>query len=263
MAGYTWADVWHLPHKVRNFAKRGYLKKVYNDGKLLKGRVITGDGIENDKLDIVHPVGYVAHVKPSEKTEIITMDIGGDSSRRVILAVLGDREFHPKPDEGEAFLYAPGNPKISIRTKMAGDQQGRANGGESTDSGRAAGIHMDASDQPISAKTEKSWSVEAKEAINMKTDKHTFEGDVLIKGNLNVEKDLRIGGEGYKPGDGPWAAGGVESSTALLIRSTPPVLTLPLVVRSEDGKVIIECNLIVQGNLRVNGIVTASEFVRA
>jgi len=31
---------------------------------------------------------------------------------------------------------------------------------------------------------------------------------VLIKGNLNVEHDLRINGEGYEPSDGEWLASG-------------------------------------------------------
>jgi len=258
MSGYTWADMWHLPHKVRNMARRGYLKKVYNDGKLLKARVITGDGIENDKLDVVHPVGYVAHVKPSDKSEVITLDIGGDSSRRVVLAVLGDRETHPKPDEGEAFLYAPGNPAISVRTKMAGGASG------ARDSGRVAGIHMDSADQPMSAKTTKTFSVEATESINMKTPNHTFDGDVLIKGNLNVEHDLRIGGEGYKPGDGPWAAGGVAAAaSATTARAIPRQPLLADVVKVEAGKVTIDADLIIDGDLRVTGVVTARDFVKA
>jgi len=152
MAGYTWADVWHLPHKVRNVARRGYLLKTYNDGKILKARIRTAEGIENDKLDIVHPVGYVAHVAASEKTEVITLDIGADSTRRVVLAVLGDRATHPQPDEGEAYYYAPGNNKIAVRIKTAGSGAAAAS---ARDSGRPAGIHMDSADQPMSAKTQR------------------------------------------------------------------------------------------------------------
>ena len=247
MSGYTWADVWHLPHKVRNMARRGYLKKIYNDGKLLKARVVTGNGMENDKLDVVHPVGYVAHVKPSDKAEVITLDIGGDSSRRVVLAVLGDRATHPKPDEGEALLYAPGNPAIAVRAKMAG-------GGD-----HPAGIHMDASDQPMSAKTTKSYSIEATEALNLKSDKHTIEGDVLIKGNLNVEHDLRINGEGYKPSGGEWLPGSVTAAATTLALAP----TLATVVRIENGHVLVEADLIVEGDLRVIGVVTARDFVKA
>src|ERR1700755_976231 len=114
---YSWQDVQHLPHKVRNMVRRGYLLKVYNDKKILRGRVKTGHEIENDQLDIVHPVGYIAHVKPGEKTEVITLDVGGDSSRRIIIAVIGDREQHPQPDEGENWFYAPGDKKKFVRIK--------------------------------------------------------------------------------------------------------------------------------------------------
>jgi|GEM_PF-1675516 len=265
MSGYTWADIIHLPHKVRNLTRRGYLLKTYNDGKILKARVKTGDGIENDKIDVVHPVGYVSHVKASKKTEVITLDIGGDSSRRVALAVIGDREYHPQPDEGEAFYYAPGDKKIFLRVKMAGDQQSRADGGDgggSNDSGRPAGIHMDGSDQVISAKTTKSFSVEATEGINMKTDKHIFEGDVLIKGNLDVTKDLRISDEGYKPGDGPWADGHAEGAAASLAQAVAHGPALADLIKLEDGVVTIAGDLYIEGDLHVDGVVTAKDFVR-
>jgi len=258
MAGYTWADVWHLPHKVRNMVRRGYLLKTYNDGKILKARVKTGDSIENDKLDVIHPVGYVAHVKASEKTEVLTLDVGGDSSRRVVLAVIGDREYHPQPDEGEAFHYAPGSNKIFLRVKMANGQASRAMGGR--DSGRAAGIHMDASDQPISAKSTKTFSVEATDGINMKTNQHTFDGNVAIKGTLTVDHDLRIGGEGYKPSDGEWLAGGVAAVAPL---GSPLKQPLSRLIRIEGRKVTVDGDLIVNGDLRVNGTVTAREFVTA
>ena len=255
---------------MRNLTRRGYLLKTYNDGKILKARVKTGDGIENDKIDVVHPVGYVSHVKASEKTEVITFDIGGDSSRRVVLAVIGDREYHPQPDEGEAFYYAPGDKKIFLRVKMAGDQQSRAegNGGGSNDSGRPAGIHMDGSDQAISAKTTKSFSVEATEGINMKTDKHVFDGDVLIKGNLDVTKDLRISGEGYKPGDGPWADGHAEGAATSLEQAVAHAPALADLIKAEklegnpDPVVVVEGDLIVRGDMFVNGVIHARDFVR-
>ena len=49
---------------------------------------------------------------------------------------------------------------------------------------------MEAADRPISANSEKTASVEASEAINLRTAKHTFNGSVFAKSNLNVGKDL-------------------------------------------------------------------------
>jgi len=161
----SWEHVLHLSHKVRNYVRRGYLKKVYNDGKLLRARVITGSKIENDKLDVLHPVGYVAHVKPSEKMEVFTMDVGGDSSRRVVAWVIGDREEHPQPDENEAFNYSPDDKKLFIRHKKekkgGGNGAGGGNGGggddpepgQTKDSGRVAGMHWDGKDQKVSGTT--------------------------------------------------------------------------------------------------------------
>src|SRR5215468_5427234 len=113
----NWNHLKHLHHRMRSISRRGYLLKTYNDKKILRGRVKMGEKIGNDELDILHPVGYVAHVKHSEKTEVITMDVNGDPSRRVIAWVMGDREYHPQPDENEAFFYAPGEKKQFLRIK--------------------------------------------------------------------------------------------------------------------------------------------------
>lgn len=258
---YSWVDVQHLPHKVRNMVRRGYLKKVYNDKKILQGRVLTGDGIENDKLDIIHPIGYIAHVKPTEKTEVLTLDVGGDSSRRVILAVFGDREDHPQPDEGEAFYYAPGNKKIHMRVKMkkSGGAQAMSNG--SQDSGRPEGIHTDADDTPITTKTKKSFSLEAPEGINLKTDIHTFEGDVVIKGELRVAKDIKTDAQGYKPTGPEWAPGsaGVGASAEVLARTNLD----GKIKLGPNGEVMIDADLFVNGDLKVTGTIYAKDFVRA
>ena len=163
---FSWEHVMHLSHKVRNYVRRGYLLKTYNDGKLLRARVKMGHQIENDKLDVLHSVGYVAHVKPSEKHEVFTLDVGGDSSRRVIGWVIGDREHHPQPDENEAFFYAPNNKKQFLRHKRKKDDQGGGGGngakatngggdgdGQTKDSGRVAGMHWDGEDQKVSGTT--------------------------------------------------------------------------------------------------------------
>jgi len=259
-------DLWNhskfLHHKVRNMTRRGWLLKTYNDRKMLTARVQTGEKIQNDRLDVIHPVGYVAHTPPGDNTEVITMDVGADTSRRVVLAIMGDRDTHPQPDEGEAFLYAPGDKGMFVRVKKAGSQSRDRSG--NSDSGRAAGVHIEGKDQAISATSTKSFSVDAKEGINLKTDKHVLEGDVLIKGNLNVEHDLRINGEGYKPSDGLWLAGGVAAASSPISgRATPP-LTPPVanLIKFENGNVVIEGDLIVGGNLRVHGTITAKEFVR-
>lgn len=260
---FSWVDVQHLPHKVRNMVRRGYLLKTYNDKKILRGRVKMGDELENDKLDIIHPIGYIAHVKATEKTEVLTLDVGGDSSRRVILAVFGDREDHPQPDEGEQFTYAPGNKKIHTRMKMkkkekAGEGGG---GGGSSDSGRPEGIHTDADDTPITSKTKKTFSVEATDGINLKTKLHTFEGDVVIKGELRVAKDIKTDMDGYKPTGPEWKPGSAGvGSLAQTLEGTPLADKIRV---GPNGEVMIDADLVVAGDLKVSGTVYAKDFVRA
>ena len=54
--------------------RRGWLLKTYYDKKLMQARIATGIKQENDRLDWLHPVGFLGGVKPSDKTEILTMD---------------------------------------------------------------------------------------------------------------------------------------------------------------------------------------------
>jgi hypothetical protein len=179
LPGMSWEHMQHLSNKVRNVIRRGYLLKTYNDGKLLRARVKMGHQIENDKLDVLHPVGYVAHVKPSEKTEVFTIDVGADASRRVIAWVIGDREQHPQPDEGESFHYAPGNKKMFARHKMKKEGGGGSNGsggggsddmdGQTKDSGRVAGFHYDAEKEKMSGTTENVSKLNADKGIGNNT----------------------------------------------------------------------------------------------
>lgn len=170
-----------LTNRVRNMIRRGYLLETYSDGKLMKGRVKTGVGIENDKIDIVHPVGYVSRLPAGEKVEVITVDVNGDPSKRVVLAVIGDRATHPKVDEGEAVLYQPGKPERIMRVN-------------------GSGISIDGHDQPINMKTQKAMNLESGEPFAMKSPGYTwdgpqtFNGDVVINGNLTVNGNITVSG---------------------------------------------------------------------
>src|SRR5262245_23882072 len=196
-----WNHAKFLHHKVRNMVRRGWLVKTYNDKMILRGRIKTGEKLENDELDIVHPVGYVAHVKPEEKAEIITLDIGGDTSRRVILAVMGNRKYHPQPDEGEVYTYAPGDKKIYNRMKMkkeGGDSPPSSNGksgqegAQTIDRGHEAGIHSDGKDQRITSKTESAYANQADKGIGNKT-----KGNYTVVAGSNTQmqagKHIRMG----------------------------------------------------------------------
>lgn len=207
MASFSWVDVQHLPHKVRNMVRRGYLLKTYNDKKILRARVKMGDAIENDKLDIIHPVGYVAHVKPTEKTEVLTLDVGGDSSRRVVLAVFGDREYHPQPDENEGFYYAPGEKKQFLRMKKKKDSGGGGGGGGgdkdssgNKDSGRIAGMHFDQLQEKVTGTTENSFQNNADKGQGFTTSKGSLEIRAGQNTQFQAAQHIRKGAT-YRDGD--------------------------------------------------------------
>lgn len=203
-----WGQGLHLPDKVRNMVRRGYLLATYNDGKLLKARVRTGVDIENDYLDVVQPVGFSAHVAPGPKTEVLTLDVGADASRRVVLAIIGNREQHPQPDEGEAFFYAPGDPSRYLRIKIAGGS------GQARNSGRAAGLEIVMGDLPITIRTDREITIEAPEGVTIKAETVRIEGDLRVTGEVTAHAD---GGAVHLT---PHTHGGVQSGPST---TGPPV----------------------------------------
>jgi hypothetical protein len=177
-----WQRATDVANQVKNMVRRGYLLATYTDGKILRARVKTGEGIENDRLDVVFPVGFTAHVKAGPKVEILTTDVGGDPSRRVVLSIFGDREQVPIAEEGEAFFFTPGDKSKFVRIKT--------NGAAARAAGRAAGLEISVGDIPISMKTDKGFSLEATEGINLKSDNHVHEGNFTVKGDLRVEGNI-------------------------------------------------------------------------
>jgi len=229
--GMSWEHMQHLSNKVRNVIRRGYLKKTYNDGKILRGRVKMGEEMENDKLDILHPIGYISHVKPTDKTEVFTMDVGADASRRVIMQVIGDREDHPQPDEGEMWTYAPGNKKIFSRMKMK--KQGGGGGGngaggqalsrldeqmadmlsdtdgQTKDSGRVEGIHSDGEQEKISSQTKATFQGKADAGQGFSTGANF---DVKAGGSMQIEnsRQTQKSGTSYIETPGGMYIGGLH-----------------------------------------------------
>ena len=200
----NWNHVQHLHHKVRNVLRRGYLLKTYYDKKLMQARFKTGERIENDKIDIMHPVGFLGRVAPGDKVEVFSMDVGGDPSRRVVLGVLGDRATHPKIDEGESILYSPGDPKKYIRVRKGKKKDGAGGGGQQfgVDEGvepqkeeekKEGAIETDADDVVITSQTKKTNQRNADEGQGFSTKK----GSVEIKAGANTQfeaaKHLRKG----------------------------------------------------------------------
>lgn len=212
----NWQHMYHLSNKVRNYVLRGYLKRTYNDGKLLKGRLINGFERENDQLDIIHPVGFSAHVKADDKCEVFTVDLGGESSRRVIWPVIGDREKHPQPDEGESYIYAPDKPDMYTRIKKGNGGGGGGGGGrgppgppgdgvtafsESNDGQtlerHSPGHHSDGTDQQMTNTTDKQHTF-----TNMahKQDSQIYH----FKGIVQVDGQIRLKGQAFKTPGPMW-----------------------------------------------------------
>lgn len=180
----SWNELRDLAHRTRNMVRRGYLLATYSDGKMLQARVKTGVGIENDKIDIMQPVGFASRLPAGPKVEVITADVNGDASKRVVLAVIGDRDNIPKVEEGESQLYAPGDPTKRVKASKEG------------------GLDMASGDKPMSMSTDKGLSIKAKEgadfldgAISIDSEGNvTFKGDVTIGKNLTVKGNITVTG---------------------------------------------------------------------
>ena len=174
----SWSDLADVVNRTRNLVRRGYLVATYSDGKMLQARVKTGAGIENDRIDVVQPVGFASRLPSGPKVEVITADVNGDASKRVVLAVIGDRANIPKVEEGEAQLYAPGDPTKRIKASKEG------------------GLDMASGDKPMSMSTDKGLSIKAKEGADFLDGAISIdaEGNVTFKGNLTIGKNLTVQG---------------------------------------------------------------------
>lgn len=179
----SWEDWRDNAYRLRNVIRRGYLLGTSSKGKMLQARVRTGDGIENDNIDIMHPVGFASRLPAGPKVEVITADVNADASKRVVLAVVGNRADIPSVEEGEATLYSPGDPKKKITASKSG------------------GISMDSDDKPTTMTTKDTVTMTAEKGAKLfdgieidKDGNVTFTKDVVFKGNVTIEKDLEVKG---------------------------------------------------------------------
>jgi hypothetical protein len=232
------ADNWNhskfAQHKVRNGSRRGYLQKTYYDKKLMQVRFSTGEKNQNDRIDIIQPAGFLGRHPPGEKTEIVTNDIGGDTSRRVATAVIGDREHHPKIDEAESILYSPGDKKNYMRIKgekQKQEGQGRHGSGKEFEDpwdgldSKGKANETDANPKGIHAATPANetheiggtFQAQAGKDIRIKAPKIYIHGEIHLDGTIITKAGLKVGNGLWgdkKPDDYP---GGVQTT-----RESPP-----------------------------------------
>lgn len=184
----SWNQLKFLHHKVRHMVRRGYLKKTYYDEKIMQARINTGVQNENDRIAVMHPVGYMGRVKPGDKVEVLTLDVSADPSRRVVLAIIGDRETHPKVSEGESIIYSPGDKKKFVRIYKKPSGQG----GAPEEKESKEGIHQDADDLKITSTTKDTYSNKADKGIG-----HETSANFTVKASNNTQmeaqKHIRVG----------------------------------------------------------------------
>lgn len=229
----NWNHSKFVQHKVRNGSRRGYLQKTYYDKKLMQAKFSTGEKNTNDRIDIVQPAGFLGRHPPGEKTELVTNDVGGDTSRRVCMGVIGDREHHPKIDEAESILYSPSDKKNYVRVKgekPKQEKQGRHGSGaefedpydgDGNEDKNPKGIHA-ASETNETHTVKQTFQVEAGADVRIKAPK------IYIKGVIHLDGTI-IAKAGSKPGNGHWGdgkpddyPGGVKTT-----REEPPPETEP------------------------------------
>jgi phage baseplate assembly protein gpV len=215
----NWNHSKFLHHKARNATRRGYLQKTYYDKKLMQSRFATGEKNQNDRIDIIQPAGFLGRHPPGEKTEIVTSDIGGDTSRRVCTAVIGDREHHPKIDEAESILYSPGDKLNYMRIKgEKPKQEGQGKhgsgaefedpyDGDGNEDKNPKGIHI-ASETNETHKIKETFQVEAEKDIRIKAPKIYIKGVIHLDGTIIAKAGLKVGNGMWgdqKPDDYPGA----------------------------------------------------------
>jgi phage baseplate assembly protein gpV len=272
----NWNQSKFAVHKVKNGSRRGYLQKTYGDKKMQHVRLSTGHQNTNDKIEHVQPAGFLGRHAPGEKVEILTKDIGGDTSHRVA-EVIGDREHHPKIDEAESILYSPGDKQNYMRikgTKKEQQGQGRHGSGaefedpydgDGKEDKNPKGIHA-ASEADETHTIKGTHQVHAEKDVRAKAPKIHFKGEVHIDGTLFVK-------QGLKPGGGPWGDGNPDAypGSKQTTRDPPPLETEPgPVIEShrppaffidDEGGVVFPGKVTFKGAVHFSGPVTFDDVV--
>lgn len=197
------------------------------------------------------------------------------------------QQFHFNKDGG--FLTGRDDKKLRFQLveKPQEQQQYAADGSYQKKQGQKARYKKE-SKKFVDINKDKT-ELEHDKAITHKAPKHTFEGNVVIKGELYVTQDikggqnLKINQQGYKPSNDLWAAGsaggppsadsldglavgggGIESLNAEQLAHLQYKQEVRNRVRIDpDGTVSIDGDLTIRGNLNVTGVIRAKDFVKA
>ena len=158
--------------RLKNVAHRGYITAIDQTGKIQRVKMVGWNGTENETIDHIQPHGFTSNPGAGDKVEALMLDIAGDASHRVAIAVFGDRAKHLQVPEGHAALYSPSDP-----TQVW--------------SATPQGLTANAPGQSISFKSQ-SHSVEATNISFKGTTSQT--GDMSVKGNFTHTGDMAITG---------------------------------------------------------------------
>ena len=104
---------WRLYDDVRDQGRvtiqRAYVEDVQHVDSIQR---IRGRGLartQNDMIEHIQPVGFSSNPGGGDKVEAFFLDVVGESTHRVCLAVIGDRKKTRHVGPGEAIVYAPGD----------------------------------------------------------------------------------------------------------------------------------------------------------
>ena len=107
------ATNWRLYDDTRDQARvllqRAYVQQVQQVDSVQRIRGTGLAGTQNDMIEHIQPAGFSSNPGGGDKVEALFLDVVGESTHRVALAVMGDRKAQRHVGPGEAVLYAPGD----------------------------------------------------------------------------------------------------------------------------------------------------------
>ena len=75
---------------------------------------------QNDLIEHIQPVGFSSNPGGGDKVEAFFLDVIGESTHRICLAVIGDRKKTRHVGPGEAIIYAPGDNNQYVHVTPSG-----------------------------------------------------------------------------------------------------------------------------------------------
>jgi len=161
---------WRLYDDTRDQSRvtmtRAYVRDIQQKDSIQRIRGVGLAGTQNDLIEHIQPVGFSSNPGGGDKVEAFFLDVVGESTHRVCLAVIGDRKKTRHVAPGEVIVYAPGDSNQYVHITPDG-------------------ITVNAPGQNVTINGAQNVTINASSGVTLNTPVVTINGDLNVNGAIS------------------------------------------------------------------------------